>query len=173
MNRRHQLATEVRTPSITVSNGTIRGLGGNGIRFASGAGARIEGVTAVSNGGEGIIAGGGFEDAIITQCHAQFNGSVGIAGAGTLSNSSALNNNLDGVVWLGGSVTGTLSRFNGGNGFSGSGIFSGNTAAGNSLAGISAFNDIPSVILSNALYSNGTTLITAGSGSVVLNNVVR
>jgi hypothetical protein len=68
-------------------------------------------------------------------------------------------------------TTGTVSQNNGGNGFNGSGTFTGNTAIGNSAFGIDS-PGISSVIVSNALYSNGKN-INAGSGSVVLNNVVQ
>ena len=147
---------------ITVSNGTIRGFGSDGIFLAGGVGIRIEGVTAVFNVRDGIGAGEG----MVTLCHANSNGGAGIVGVGTLSNSSALSNNGDGIVWTG-SATGNYSSGNRGNGFSGAGTFMANTAISNTLAGIVTFN--PSVIMSNTLLLNGTK-ITAPNGSVVLNN---
>ena len=100
--------------NITVSNGTIRGLGFDGIQL-TGSAARVERVKAISNGKFGIEAGGFSGDAIITLCHANSNGSIGIVGGGMLSNTSALSNNLGGVSWSG-SVIGSVSSGNGGNG---------------------------------------------------------
>ena len=154
--------------NITVSNGTIRGLGGDGI-LLNASGIRIEGVKAVGNGFHGIVAGVS-GDSIVTLCQASSNANIGIFGRGSLTNSSANGNSVDGVNWVG-SVPGTVSQNNGGNGFNGSGTFTGNTAIGNSAFGIDS-PGISSVIVSNALYSNGKN-INAGSGSVVLNNVVQ
>jgi hypothetical protein len=152
---------------ITVSNGTIRGLG-QAIALAF-SGIRIEGIKAISNGFDGIEAGALGSDAIITLCQASTNGGAGFSGAGTLSNSSTAFNNGDGVNWFG-SATGTVSRFNGGNGFEGSGAFINNLANGNLLSGIKA--GVASVIISNTVYFNpGASGISAPGGSVVSNNV--
>jgi hypothetical protein len=150
--------------NITVSNGTIRGLGGYGI-LLSGSGILIERVKAANNGIDGINVGGTF-DTIITLCQAVSNGRSGIVGGGALSNSSALNNGADGMNWNG-TVTGNVSTFNLGKAFEGLGVFIANYAIG-AGGGIKAFD--ASVIISNVQFANGAPII-APSGSVVLNNV--
>jgi hypothetical protein len=154
--------------NITVSNGTIRGLGGYGI-LLNGTGVLIERVKATNNGIDGINVGGGLNtgepDTIITLCHANSNGRSGFVGDGTLSNSSAILNGADGVLWAG-TVTGSISASNGGKAFEGLGVFIANY--GHGAGGINAFD--PSVIIANALLVNGTPIV-APSGSVVLNNV--
>jgi hypothetical protein len=156
---------------ITVSNGIVRGFDPYGINL-TGAGVQIERITAVSNGNTGIntqISLLGAGDAIVTLCHGNSNGFAGIDGAGTLSNSSAVNNKSTGVVWFG-SATGNISSGNGSDGFGGLGVFMSNVAVGNVSSGINATS--PSVIISNGFYSNGAA-INAVSGSVVLNNVAK
>jgi len=152
--------------NITVSNGTIRGLGGYGI-LLTGTGILIERVKTANNGIDGINVGG-TSDTIITLCQANANGRSGFLGGGTLSNSSALNNGADGVNWNG-TVTGSISASNGGRAFEGLGVFIANFAFG-AGGGINAFD--PSVVISNFQFANGVPII-APSGSVVLNNVVR
>jgi len=152
---------------ITVSNGTIRGLGGYGI-LLSGTGILIERVKAANNGIDGINVGG-TSDTIITLCHANANGRSGFVGGGTLSNSSAINNGADGITWYGGTVTGSVSAYNVGKAFVGLGVFIANYAIG-AGGGFNAFD--ASVIISNVQQVNGAPII-APSGSVVLNNVAQ
>jgi len=161
---------------ITISNGTVRGFGTLGIFLVggvsltgalAGAGLRIEGVTVSNNAAGGIVSGG--EGSIFNLCHAIANGNSGITGHGTLTNSSALFNSIDGITW-GGSATGNSSRANGGSGFSGQGVFTANEAADNKSFGISVSQ--PSVITSNQIFRNGGT-ISFVSGSVISNNVAQ
>ncbi len=65
------LNTAARMEAVTVRNGTIRGMGGDGV-FIVGAGL-IERVAALSNGGRGILANGQ-----ITHCNIQRNRGNGI-----------------------------------------------------------------------------------------------
>jgi hypothetical protein len=65
-------------PGITVLNGTVRGMGGNGIHLAGGASSCV-GVRASSNGATGIIAHGG----VVRDNVATSNGSFGIVSGGS------------------------------------------------------------------------------------------
>jgi hypothetical protein len=153
--------------NITVSNGTIRGLGGYGI-LLSGSGILIERVKAANNGIDGINVSK-TQDTIITLCHAIDNGGSGFVGSGALSNSSALNNGAGGMNWDG-TVTGSISAFNGGKAFEGLGVFIANYAIG-AGGGINTLD--PSVIISNVVLFASGVPISAPSGSVVLNNVAQ
>jgi hypothetical protein len=153
--------------NITVSNGTIRGMGSNGV-LLGGSGVLIERVKAVSNGFNGFdVAGSALGgDAIVTLCQANFNGVNGFTGKGTISNSSAVGNSKTGMFWSG-AITGSVSNFNNDKGFEAEGVLIANYFLGNGNVGIKA--DDVSVIISNALYFSG--VIAAPSGSAVLNNV--
>jgi hypothetical protein len=66
--------------NVTVTNGTVQGMGADGIclRF----GARVDGVSAIGNGGSGIVVS---HDSLVTQSRALSNGHVGIdAGIGAI-----------------------------------------------------------------------------------------
>jgi hypothetical protein len=100
------------TANVTVTNGVVRGMGNDGINLR-GAGARVEGVQAISNANDGIAVG---ITGTVTACSATLNGDIGIR---------ASNNSV---------VTGNTARFNGSESAFGSGISAGNgsTVLGNS-----------------------------------------
>lgn len=152
--------------NITVSNGTIRGFGGFGVLLgALGSGVLVERVKAVSNASGGMDVEA--NSAIVTLCQSNFNGGNGFLGIGTISNSSAVNNNGAGFDWVG-TVTGNMSNFNALEAFFGRGVFIANSGLSNGT-GIVAGQ--VSVVISNALYSSG--VVTAPTGSVVVNNTAQ
>ena len=140
--------------NITVIDGTVRDMGGNGISL--GQNARVEGVKSLSNGGIGIST---FGDSTIRNNISAGNGSNGFA-IGSHS-----------------TITGNTSNNNTGPGISGAnGVISGNTVNNNSSAGIldNNGNSSPSssVISGNSVFSNGSVGISAKRGSTVSGNSV-
>lgn len=102
--------------NITVVNGTVRGMGNNGIDLSAGSAGRIENVRAVSNGLAGIGTNAG---STLIGNTAQSNGSYGISAAGgsTLTGNTARSNGGDGIsTGLASTVTGNTAQNNGGNG---------------------------------------------------------
>ena len=79
--------------NATVINGTVRGMGSHGIDLGPIQGGRVEGVSAISNGGVGIAAGG----VVVQGNTACLNGDDGIRSSRVVLNNMARNNGGDGI----------------------------------------------------------------------------
>lgn len=138
--------------NITITNGTVRGMGNAGVRFIFG---RVERVRVISNGGGGIeipvgaAVGGPAPGNTIVDCWAIRNGVGGV------------------FAGEGGRVTGNLARFNGGIGIDcvDDCVVSGNTANSNAGPGINCFD---CAITGNTTNNNGGDGI--GGGGTILGN---
>ncbi len=98
------------TNNITVRNGTVKGMGGYGVKLWDGA--EVEGVMATHNGENGIDINSG----LIRNCRAIWNGGIGIfvQGSFTLGGSLVKGNKSHGVMTFGnGLVTGNSLITNG------------------------------------------------------------
>jgi hypothetical protein len=144
---------------VSISNGTIRGMGSNGIAVG-GSGVRIDRVNAIANGGNGIVTNG-----ITTNCTALFNLSFGISFGGTALGDVAQANGSDGITGTGVAKNNQASN-NGHDGIAVRGVIADNLASGNSGSDIHAA--CGSTVIGNVgivAFFNGT-----GAGCVVSNN---
>jgi len=129
--------------NVKVSNGSIRGMGGNGITLL-GSSHFVERVHAKDNGGAGIVAGGA-----VDHCDARDNGSDGI---------------------VANSVIASTARGNGGKGFDVSVSITNSTATFNGHNGV--FARCPALVASNATqFNGGGDIFTSGGGCVRESNV--
>ncbi len=158
--------------NVTVMNGTVRGMGFNGVSLTGGAQAaaahRIDRVNAFSNGNVGLLDEG--DSSVITSNTAFRNRSSGIVANGTVTGNVANHNGGFGIG-ASGTVTGNVANGNGVSGLSGGGgaTFSGNEASFNGSFGIDAA--CPSSVVGNRAVSNpGGNIFTQGSGCVLANN---
>ncbi len=148
--------------NITVTNGTVRGMGSHGIQL-NGAGARVEGVHVESNIHTGILING-----LVTRSTVTANGAIGIyvpqAGTTTISQNTVTHNGSDGVSGGALVVDNTIS-YNGGNGISG---------------GLSAINNVVfrnknfGIWMNSGFGGNSIFLNTAGAthmGNSMHNNI--
>lgn len=118
--------------NVRVMNGTVRGMGGHGIRMM-GTGTVVEHVHAVSNGGPGIVVGlGSIIDSVAT-----FNG-AGAAVVGLVVRGTVAMNNVFGIFIRPG------------------GVATGNSAIANAATGLSV--QCPAVVVGNSTSNNGTDL---------------
>ena len=122
--------------NVRVMNGTVRGMGGHGIRLI-GNGTVVERVQAVSNGGPGIVVGMGS----IIDSVAAFNGS-GAAVVGLIVRGTVARNNVFGIFIRPG------------------GVATGNSAINNAGTGLSV--QCPAVVVGNSTTNNGTDLQVNG-----------
>ena len=141
----------VTTDNTTILNGTIQGMGQDGINLNS-FGARIEGVHAESNGRVGIL----ITDGVVTHCtsvvnalhgistgsesvisfnRAVYNGGNGINGGGTVSNNSVSFNGQDGIFNVSDAAYNT-AIFNIGHGISAASGIIGNVLRSNGLGNV-------------------------------------
>lgn len=153
---------------VRVLNGSVRGMGSEGI-LMTGVGSVVERVTAYGNAGGGMSVAGS-----VIQSSAIQNGDFGII-AVSVRDSSSLENLSDGIIVdaSGGVAAGNVSSRNGGYGiFVEYGVATGNTVFLSGSYGISAL--CPSSIVDNAIQTNGTgSLEIRGSGCVLANNATR
>jgi len=146
--------------AITVRNGTIRGMGGHGVRL--GDAAEVAGLTVSSNGANGIQVETG---ARVSNSTASRNGMTGItAGNGSLViETTVFRNRREGVlVATGASVTGNVVYQNGLTGIrtlSGSSV-QGNTVQGNGDVGVTV--GLQSSYRDNMISGNATTQVNGG-----------
>jgi hypothetical protein len=142
---------------LSVTNGTIQGMGDTGIQLTVGSGGgRVERVRAISNGRVGISPG---EEALVSHC-------------------TALNNGLNGISVGGRSVvTHSTANDNQGNGVAAAGISLGlgsiavnNTAFSNDGTGIRC--SARCTVLGNNVGNNGNFGLVLGSNSGYANNVI-
>ena len=122
--------------NVRVMNGTVRGMGGHGIRLI-GNGTVVERVHAVSNGGPGIVVGQG----TIIDSVAMLNGS-GAAVVGLIVRGTVAMNNVFGIFIRPG------------------GVATGNSAIANAATGLSV--QCPAVVVGNSTSNNGTNVQLTG-----------
>jgi len=122
--------------NITVVNGTVRGMGGDGI--VGGKAYRIEDVHVISNGGDGIVGGYG----IVKENTATLNGGNGISAGGVITGNTVLDNGQNGIEAVESTVLGNaafdnvsygLSSLN--NGGYANNVFSYNNGNGDQVTG--------------------------------------
>jgi hypothetical protein len=136
--------------NVNVINGTIRGMGSVGIRLSLGDAGRVDGVTAQSNGSEGIYGA-----ATVTNSIASRNGGSGIAGGTLVTNSTALSNGGYGIDATKATVTNSTALNNGIVGIQATTVTS-STALNNGLIGIQAVT-----VTNSTAHSNGAVQIAA------------
>lgn len=139
----------VSPSSVRVMNGTVRGMGFHGVRMLGDA-TMVERVTALSNGGPGIVVGNGS----VVDCAAISNGS-GSAIVGSIVRGSIASNNASAGISLrpGGVATGNTAYGNGGSGISvDKGSASNNSAVNNGGYGMEA--TCPSSLTGNTTFNN-------------------
>lgn len=171
-----------------VSNGTIRSMGGDGVRLGNDS--RVEGVTVIDCGGMGVSLG---HDGFVHEVLSTGNGSVGIrvGESGVITQSVAKNNGDNGVFMdveglarevtsrdntrtgivarNGGRVLQSNARNNGRYGFEVSnGVVIGSVASSNILDGIDANG--ATLVQSNSAWFNGGHGIRAELGPVIGNS---
>jgi hypothetical protein len=83
--------------SVTIKNGTVRGMGSRGINFQQGEDIRILDMRVISNGEKGILAAA---RSLVSNCTISINGDVGLwlDGSGTAYGSNTINGNGGGTV---------------------------------------------------------------------------
>ena len=158
--------------NVTVLNGTVRGMGGNGISVNGGS---VVGVSTLNNGGSGIFG----VDNVIDSTSA-LNGADGMFVAGAVSGSAAVGNVSDGIDCnFTGSVTNSLAELNGQKGINDCLTVSASTANSNGFYGIVAGVKTPLTIpatvvtgctawnnLSTGIYASTVTDSTAANNHV-------
>jgi hypothetical protein len=124
--------------NITVVNGTVRGMGDDGI--VGGKAYRVEDVHVISNGGDGIVGGYG----IVKENTATLNGGNGIIAGGVITGNTVLDNGQDGISAAEGLVLGNTAIDNAGfglnqpnNGGYANNVFTFNNSNGNQVDGSS------------------------------------
>jgi hypothetical protein len=150
--------------NVRVQNGTVRGMGGHGIRML-GNGTMVERVHAVSNGGPGIVVGEGS----VIDSFASLNGqSTGIIAA--IVRGSIASNNVFGIfIRPGGVAIGNVASFNAAGGISvNQATAANNTANNNGDYGIDGV--CPGVLVGNTAHNNGTTNIKTNGQCTLANN---
>ncbi len=148
---------------VGVFNGTVRSMGGAGIRTI-GKGSALERVNALGNGDNGIFVVGS-----VTESVANLNGGAGIE-ADSVRGCAANQNRLDGIGISQGSAIGNTASSNGRAGFFvafGSAV-TGNAANANKTFGIDAA--CPSSIVGNANVGNQQGSIRTNGVCTVANN---
>ncbi len=150
--------------NVTVLNGTVRGMGNDGI--ALGRGGVVRGVRARENGGDGVQVGGG---GLITECLLSSNGAAGafVFGPATLLvGNVAGGNGGDGIhVRNGATIEGNTATINGGDGIEvegEGGAVRENVVWGNSATGILASDDATGMAR-NLISMNDGAALSGGS----------
>ena len=133
----------VSPANIKIMNGVVKGMGGHGIRMLGDA-TMVQNVTAVSNGGPGIVVGEGS----VIDSFVKLNGS-GSAIVGLIVRGCTANNNVFGItVRPGGIATGNVANGNSATGLSmTNGTATGNVTNNNVTYGIDA--TCPGVVTGN------------------------
>jgi hypothetical protein len=155
--------------NVTIVNGTVRGMGGNGVIVTDG---RAERVTATNNGGSGLEFGAG----VATGCTVRLNGVQGIGFGGTegLVTGCRVEQNGSAGVAGNGAAIGNIVSFNGqtevgGVGGAGiemnAGVIMGNTVMSNIGFGIVSNG----VVVNNHVLLSQDIGILVGDGTVVGN----
>jgi hypothetical protein len=154
----------VSPANVRIANGTVRGMGGHGIRMLGDA-TTVVNVQALMNGGPGIVVG---EGSVIDSV-AKLNGS-GSAIVGSIVRGCTSNNNVFGIfVRPGGVAEGNSANNNAGGGISLSNASAtGNTANNNGDYGIDA--SCPGTLIGNTAFGNLKTNIRTNGLCTVANN---
>jgi hypothetical protein len=154
----------VSPANVRVMNGTVRGMGGHGIRMM-GDGTVVERVLSVSNGGPGIVVG---EGSVIDSI-AKLNGS-GSAIVGMIVRGCTAANNIFGIfVRPGGVATGNIAKSNAAGGLSVTNATAqGNTAKDNGTYGIDAV--CPGALIGNTAHGNATININTNGACTMTDN---
>ncbi|MCH9648222.1 MAG: hypothetical protein K0U98_08285 [Deltaproteobacteria bacterium] len=135
---------------VVIRNGTVRGMGSDGIRLSHRA--RVEKVHATGNDFNGINLG---EGSIVRDCIASLNGGAGIRvddGSSLVGNTS-LDNDFNGLDLGQGSVA------------------MGNASMGNDRSGLIASSSV--TVVNNSLLNNGLDGARVGQGSLLQGNTAR
>jgi len=153
--------------AVTVLNGVIHGMGGNGINLGfpgDGSNGNVRNVLADNNGGDGIFTSG-----LVASSIAMKNGASGIEAA-SVSNSVALGNGQEGINVTFGAASGNTATGNVNNGISSAvaGAYN-NTVNGN---GISIGANCPSLVVNNTEAQNASAGVFAGAGCLTSPNAV-
>ncbi|HYC57375.1 MAG TPA: right-handed parallel beta-helix repeat-containing protein [Candidatus Binatia bacterium] len=147
--------------NTTIRNGTVRGMGRDGVHIASG---NIEGVRAVSNGENGIVA----ERCVIRDSMASSNGLAGIVANSCVVTSNVASGNGDsGIRADAGPTIGNIAISNGNEGITSQGTPSGSAVFRDNMAFLNRGNGISAdfgVVLRNAAYANEEFGIHGGPG---------
>jgi hypothetical protein len=154
----------VSPANVRVKNGTVRGMGGHGIRMM-GDGTVVEIVHAVSNGGPGIVVGEGS----VLDSVAKLNGS-GAALVGLIVRGCVASNNVFGIfIRPGGVAIGNTAKENAAGGISVNNVSAtGNTAVDNTGYGIDAV--CPGTLVGNTAYRNSTINIRTNGMCTMADN---
>ncbi|MGH9722640.1 MAG: hypothetical protein ACRD8O_20720 [Bryobacteraceae bacterium] len=144
--------------NVRVRNGTVRGMGGHGIR-TMGDGTVVERVNSVSNGGPGIVVGEGTVIDSVANLNASGAAIVGLHVRGCV----AANNIVGIFVRPGGVAMGNTAIANGAGGISvNNATATGNTANNNTSYGIDAI--CPGALVGNTAFGNaGINIRTNGA----------
>ena len=151
--------------NTVVRNGTIRGMGLDGVNIDSGL---VEGIQARRNRGFGIRVGAG----AVTDCLARQNGETGIRiGKGIATTNIALSNGGDGIELRDGVAQNNTSESNGGDdiGSEGSALILGNRVSDNSGA---ALNLIPDEDGGDSGYADNVIEGTVTGGQAIGCNLI-
>lgn len=143
------------TDGITVRNGTVRGMGNDGLSL-TGFQSRAERIQAISNGGDGLrVSGGPTVGGAVIDCTANANGYTGITlgGDGLVRGNNASKNLGTGIR------VGSQS------------VVQGNNSSRNGDHGI--FTDGGAAIIGNTVYKNASIGIFARWGATVIGNASR
>lgn len=158
-------------PGVAVRNGSITGMGSDGLLL--GERAEVTGLRVDSNGNHGIAAAAG---SIVSNCVSSLNEQIGIttSGGSLISGNMATRNGSNGFALGGGStVAGNVALSNEGEGIAAgaASVVSGNTAYSNGGEGLSVLAGV--TVSGNSSVSNGGDGIATGAGSTVQGNTVR
>ena len=159
--------TEPGSPDVKVMNGSVSGMGAQGI-FLIGDGNLVEKVSARSNAGIGMVVLG-----TVLNSSAIGNGATGIL-ASSVRDSEAASNTGDGIDLdgRGGVAMNDISADNGGVGIRpANGSVMNSTITLNKGAGVLA--TCPSAMMNNTIVANASSIETDGPGCVFENNGTR
>lgn len=165
--------TSTSLRGVVVSNGSVVGMGGDGIRL--GIGATVSGVKSRRNGRRGVFVGG---HAHVDDCDASDNSDSGVETGGwsRISATIAANNGRHGFeLNAGTSARGVTATSNAVAGIwsSGRGLISDSTAERNGSTGIRAVGFYPGTqVRNNVVYFNEGSGIVVDDGGTISNNQV-
>lgn len=155
---------------ITVVDGTVEGMGSNGIFMEGG---RVERVRVANNGGSGVVIDGGFEGGRVDSVIATHNGASGLyLATGVVSNCLVTNNGHNGIdagdagVFVQNHVEGNQNHgvIGGGGGAT---VLAQNAASVNGGVGLYAYDG--ATVVGNAAVGNNSGGIVAANSAISLN----
>ena len=158
------MASGLTTTSLTIRNGTVKGMGFGGISIQS-LSSLVERVIAIANGNVGIAA------LRVVDCEARTNNLQGIS-ATVVVNSRAVGNKTDGIS-ASDLAQGNTSDSNGGVGIiGGSGVLAmGNSASGNTSFGLSITTS--SGYVGNVFFANNSSNAQVSGGTQIGQNLCK